>query len=250
MSQARDIRPWVIDAKRIQSEVNALPHGKVEHGLQEIAKRVNLNAQTVRRIVAALDFLDRLKLQHKQLASNLQSYPVAAVEYVARWHKRDPRTALKAAGNLVTGDINVKQLADAEKEARKGAFSGSGKSLEVDFRRSIKGNVERMVQSSFGGGLTLILRRAVGDPSSIPDFAFEDRNGSLAAAVLIVGPYTDKTIYARRAFDWVAKAAALLHVFKRVFLVVPSEADIDVFWRWRSSLKLDECRLDIHHIRS
>jgi hypothetical protein len=251
MSQARDIRPWVIDARRIQSEVNALPHGKVEHGLQQIASRVNLNTQTVRRIVAALDFLDRLKLQHKQLASNLQSYPVAAVEYLARWHKRDQRAALKAAENLVTGEITVKQLGDAEKEARKGAFSGSGKSLEVDYRRSVKASIERLVQSSFGGDLTLIpTRRSVEEPSSIPDFAFEDRHGTLVAAVLIVGPYSDKTIYGRRAFDWTAKATALLHVFRYVFLVVPGDADVDVFWRWHTRLKLDERRLRIHHIRS
>jgi hypothetical protein len=250
MSNHRNARPWVIEARAAREQVAKLQHGNRELGLREIAGE-NRNPQTLRRAISALEFLERLSKEAKySSASRLEMYPVAAVEYLSRWYKRDAHGALQAADKLLRGDYDVKGLGEAESRSRKDVFEGAGKALETDYRSKVSKRIADIVRSEAGPSLELFKSSSLGDPAGIPDFAYKNSKGILMAGVLIVGPYRDEDLYRRRAFDWLSKAYTLLKIFKLVFLVLPDNASRQLFDRLASQLNIDDRLLRIIKINS
>ena len=89
------------------------------------------------------------------------------------------------------------------------------------------------------------------DPLTIPDFLSGRLDPSSAIlpygpiegvrhAALIVGPYGDPTAYQSQAFDWVAKAKALLAVFRRTILVLPEDCPVKPYQYWRAMLRAQD----------
>lgn len=250
MPNDRNARPWVLEARAIRGQVAKLQHGNRELGLQKIAGE-NRNPQTLRRAISALEFLERLSKEAKySSASKLESYPVAAIECLSRWYKRDAPGALRAADKLLRGDFDVKALRDAENDSRRDIFKGAGKALETDYRTKVSKKVAETITSQAGPSLELFKSQSLGDPAGIPDFAYRNLTGHLIAGVLIVGPYRDPDLYRRRAFEWVAKAYALLNIFELMFLVLPDNASPRFFERLTDQLNIDERRLRIVKIKS
>jgi hypothetical protein len=69
-------------------------------------------------------------------------------------------------------------------------------------------------------------------------------------AALIVGPYGDLAAYQSQAFDWVAKAKALLAVFRRTILVLPEDCPVKPYQYWRAMLRAQDCDLMLLKISS
>jgi hypothetical protein len=250
MPNDRNVRPWVLEARATRDQVAKLHHGNRELGLQKIAGE-NRNPQTLRRAISALEFLERLSKEAKySSASRLEMYPVAAIEYLSRWYKRDAQGALRAADKLLRGDYDVKDLGKAESNSRKDVFEGAGKALETDYRTKVSERIAEIVRSAAGPSLELFKSKLLGDPAGIPDFAYRNSKGILMAGVLIVGPYRDEDLYRRRAFEWLSKAYTLLNIFKLMFLVLPDNASLHLFERLTSQLNIDERRLRIVKINS
>jgi hypothetical protein len=250
MPNDRNVRPWVLEARAIRDQVAKLRHGNRELGLQKIAGE-NRNPQTLRRAISALEFLERLSKEAKySSASKLEKYPVAAIEYLSRWYKRDAHGALTAADKLLGGEYDVKKLAAKERDSRKNIFDGAGKALETDYRLRVTKRIFEIVRTATGPSLELFKNNTLGDPLGIPDFTYRNSEGKLMAGVLIVGPYRDVDLYRRRGFDWVSKACTLLNLFELMFLVIPDNANLHLFKDLARQLNIDEQRLRIVKINS
>ena len=227
-------QPWAIAARKIRHEISALLHGNRELGLKKIAGD-GLNPQTLRRRVSAIEFLERFEKETKLESAVLETFPIAAVEFLSRWYRRDPSAARKAATKLIDGKLTVEQLRLGEKESRKSAFAGFGKSLEIDYKHQI----ETQIQSWFRHPLKEVERRKRFDPASLVDFTAGGTHGVPKTGILIVGPYSDRILYERRAFDWIAKAFTLLQVFEVIYLVLPDNAKAaDFFLDWWRPLNI------------
>jgi hypothetical protein len=249
MPNDRNARPWVLEARAIRDQVAKLHHGDRELGLQKIAGK-NRNPQTLRRAISALEFLERLSKEKYSSATKLEAYPVAAIEYLSRWYKRDADGALRAADKLLSGEYDVKDLGEKEKNSRKNIFEGAGKALETDYRRRVADKIAEIVSAAAGPSLKLVKSDLLGDPLAIPDFAYRNSKGILMAGVLIVGPYRDADLYRRRAFEWVSKACTLLNLFELMFLVIPDNANLHLFENLARQLNIGEHRLRIVKINS
>jgi hypothetical protein len=230
-------RIWFTTATGLRAAVARLPHGKREEGLKRIAAQNGWSAQTLRRAMTALAFLDRLESETKIRAKNLARFPVAAIEYAARIYRRNPDDAQFMLKELVAGRINVAQLKEHEEQTRDQSPIRSGKSLEFVFRQEAAPAIARIV----GEELKQLDVNAFFDPRSFIDFISASHDWR--TAVLIVGPYQDPALYGKRAFDWIAKANALLPLFERVFLILPSNADVGHFTGWVHSLRISDDRL-------
>lgn len=247
-----EIRPWVAEARLARDKIAQVPRGKRDEELRQIAKP--RNGQTLRRAIAAVDFLDRLKGETEFPAGRLEAFPVAAIEYLLRWYKRDPSGALQAAEKLLRGEYTTHGLGKAEKETRTEVFAATGKALEADYRRSITDIVKNIASRHTFRTITLAtdadleplgwhIKRAI-------DFAFLDENKRLLVAFVVVGPYRDIDLYHRRCFDWVARAHALLNLIETVYLVIPDngEGSISRFDKLCQILRIDPYRLRIEMI--
>jgi hypothetical protein len=237
---------WALAAHETRQEISALQRGNRELGLKYLADKSGLNPQTLRRRVSALDFLQRFEQETRIKSAVLETFPVAAVEFLSRWYSHDPVAAKKAATKLIGGKITVDQLRLEEKQSRTSAFAGTGKSLELDYKREIAG----AISSWFGGPLVTVEKRVRFDPTSLVDFRSDDNYRGRKTGFLIVGPYRDPALYERRAFDWIAKAYTLCRVFEAMCLVLPDNARADDFLDWWRPLNISQHYLALLELSS
>ncbi|SIO37334.1 hypothetical protein SAMN05443247_04552 [Bradyrhizobium erythrophlei] len=231
---------WALAAHKTRQEISALQRGNRELGLKDLADKSGLNPQTLRRRVSALDFLERFEQETKIKSAVLETFPVAAIEFLSRWYSHDPIAAKKAAIKLIDGNITVEKLRLEEKQSRTtSAFARTGKSLELDYKHEIAG----AISSWFQGPLIKVEKRIRFDPTSLVDFRSDDTYRRRKTGFLIVGPYRDPALYKRRAFDWIAKAYTLLPVFQAMCLVLPDNAKVDDFLDWWRPLNISP-----HHL--
>ena len=266
------VRGWAKLAADARQKADRLPFGQREAGLEEIAKGLTgakWSTQTLRRALAALEATERLQAEAGIAATELQTYPLAAVEYATRLFRRDPEQAKKDIARLLRGEITVAQLKRLDEELRP-LDREIGRGLKARFRKSMEASILKAIEEKTHARLTanpLIsdvrkgLREGGQDPLTIPDFI----SGGLAPNVtiplygaidhrrhgaLIVGPYGDINAYRSQSFDWVAKGKALLAVFRRVILVLPEDCPADPFVYWRAMLRADDDDLMLLKISS
>jgi hypothetical protein len=242
LPDSRPRQAWALAAHKTRQEISALQRGNRELGLKALANKTNLNPQTLRRRVSALDFLARFEKETEIPSALLESYPIAAIEFLARWHSHDPNEAWNAAIELIEGQIDIQQLGEKEKKSRTSAFAGTGKALELDY----KSEIETAIQSFFKAPLIRVdkvARHPKNDPTSLVDFTSQDTYPGPKTGIIIVGPYRDPELYERRAFDWIAKASALLKVFDVMCLILPSNAQVNDFSGWWEPLEISPHQL-------
>jgi hypothetical protein len=145
---------------------------------------------------------------------------------------------------LIAGQISVTQLKMFEEDTRGDTATRSGKSLELAFRHETANAIARIV----GEELKEIDVNAFHDPRTFIDFI--STSCEWKVAVLIVGPYQDPALYAKRAFDWIAKAYTLLARFERAYLILPSNADASQFRGWLESLRISDDRLRLAQLNA
>lgn len=241
----KETRPWVDEARSVREMIAQAPRGMRESELRQIAQP--RSSQTLRRAIAAVEFLDKLAYETTFPTRELEIFPVATIEYLARWYKRDHGGALDAGDKLLRGEITPKTIGEKERESRKKVFDESGKALEGDYRRSITSEIENIARS-FGRG---VLSKGSDfklygqDVGRVVDFVFSDESKSPLVAFVIAGPYRDADLYIRRAFDWISKANALLNIFKLVYLILPENSNFAYFDELQHNLKINPERLRI-----
>jgi len=245
-----ETRPWVHEARQVREMVARTPRGEREKKLQKIASP--RSAQTLRRAIAAVEFLEKLEDETYFPAERLEAFPVAAIEYLSRWYKRDPSCALKAGEKLLDGGHTVKTLGEAERNSRTKVFGGGGKALEADYRRSISDKVENIARSlgSVIPPKQTAFKSHGKDVKRNVDFAFLDASKRPLVAFIIVGPYHDTNMYVRRAFDWISRANTLLNIFRFTYLIIPENGNPSIFVRLRSRLNINSEYLRIKKLHS
>ena len=144
----------------------------------------------------------------------------------------------------------MKDLEEKEKKSRKNIFEVAGKALETDYRSRVADKIAEIVSAAAGPSLKLAKSNLLGDPLAIPDFAYRNPKGIFVVGVLICGPYRDKDLYRRRAFEWLSKAYILLNIFELMFLVLPDNAEVVHFKSLMRSLKISGDALRIVKIYS
>lgn len=248
-----NVRPWVLGARRARERIAKIERGDRERELEKLAHP--RNPQTLRREIAAIEFLETVKRDATFPADQLEGFPVAAIEYLMRWYKRDAKRAVDAAKKLLSGEYSTHALGKAEKDSREEIFAGTGKALEADYRRNIAEEIKNIACSKIGYDATPIeaadLESYSWDIKRTIDFAFIDKSkrGHIIAFV-VVGPYRDPELYRRRSFEWVAKANALLNIFETVCLVIPDNGDVSLFVECCRHLRIDNRRLLIQKIQA
>jgi hypothetical protein len=251
MASRGHLKPWAIDAEKARPRAETLAYGEREAGIKNLAGELGLNPQTLRRSLSAIEFVEALAREADFPAEQLKSYPLAAVEYLNRWFRRDKRRALVAGKELLAGKYpNVEQLRQAEQDSRKDVFESTGKALEIGYRRLIKDRVTADVKTRHPDvEFHDVADPTKGPPLSMVDFAFAGADGTPWVGVVIVGPYRDQSLYERRATDAVSRAFTLLRSFKYVDLVLPDNCNPEIFYNLTRKLKLEMFReLEIRQI--
>ncbi|SIR56927.1 hypothetical protein [Bosea sp. TND4EK4] len=110
---------WLKLADAASLEVAQATHGNKESALASEATRHGISPQTLRRLLAGRQFLNRLIQTEPGLAQALRTSSFAAVEVIARWSRWDKAGAAQAARKLLADKTTVRQLATAEREARR-----------------------------------------------------------------------------------------------------------------------------------
>jgi hypothetical protein len=268
----REVRGWAKVAADARREAGRLPFGQREAGLEEIAKSlagVQWSTQTLRRALAALEATERLHAEAGIAAADLQAYPLAAVEYASRLFRRDPEAAKAAIGRLLKGEITVAQLKRLDAELRP-LDREIGRGLKARFRKSMEKVILNAIEEKtrahlIANPLTSEVRKGAReggeDPLRIPDFLSGGTDPSSVIppygpikggrhVALIVGPYGDPSAYQSQAFDWVAKAKALLAVFRCTILVLPEDCPVKPYQYWRAMLRAPDLELMLLKISS
>jgi hypothetical protein len=177
----------------------------------------------VRRWITTLQKLERLEDDTAEEFVNdvakLREHPVGSVELICRWANYDRVGALEAAKRLVSGELTVEKLRQAEKKERESnAKPVSGRQHGYRLRR----RVESWASSQLGDGFKLLQAREPGDPPGELLFKREDGLTSFAT-VMIFGPYKDHDLYEARQDQFLSELVGLAThtLIERVIAIVP-----------------------------
>jgi hypothetical protein len=194
--------------------------------LASIAPGLGLKPQTLRRAIMGWRFVLSLSRQHPDLARELAAHPIAAVEHLVRWHRRDPSGALAAARALTAGQFTVRSLAAAERKDRlsrpDSLATERGRARESVFRTRLADAIRpNLARRGLGGVVT-----PQWQPFAPPlDLIIEQRRG-----VIIVGPYRNAASYSARAMDWCLRALGCARISGlQLLLVVPSPDNASIY---------------------
>ena len=226
---------WKLRALEARNALRGVPEGRRELALRELAGKRNLN--TLRKALAAYEFLQRWTAQKAEAAVELEEAPQSVVEVLARWSAFDEEGAVSATSRWYSERIPVQRLTREMREARAIKGQQPGKTIAVEYRKTAVGLVKDLVAWTVGGRIsrTEVKYKSGDDP--VADFRFltvepdgEARGRSIAC--LIVGPYRNPDLYQRRRHDWLSRAFALSWVHDEVVLVLPDGAHLESYRRW------------------
>jgi hypothetical protein len=227
LAKAPEAPAWYRTALAVRPKLDQVPRGEREHGVSAIAKEHGIkSADTLRRYVAAANFLDRLRQSAGGHALPFSmDTSVSSIELIARWFTYDQRGALRAAGDLARGHYSIIRLRSDERAARmahKGPRAGrSGAHL---LRLRLTPKIEDMVQRGAIHRYAYDLPRQY-EPTKI-DFLFQslaDPNDRIA--VIIFGPFSDERQYFYKEEEFLVKALGLSKSFGKVVGVVPNHKE-------------------------
>jgi hypothetical protein len=256
-----EVRNWAKVASQARARASQLKFGTRDVGLEQIANELKIGwtAHTMRRALSALDATERLQAEAELPAAELQSFPLAAVEHAARLYRRDPVKGKQEILKLIAGQTTVAELQRLEAKGH-APDRETGQALRTRHRKSIANVIRTAILAELRVHVTLNARaseikrkqRKPGeDPLAIADFVSTEQAPDTSIpvygpfepvrlAVVMVGPYNDKSRYRNRAFEWTARAIALLVVYRRVVLVLPHDCPDEPFLFWRATLRLSD----------
>jgi hypothetical protein len=250
-------RNWQQEAEIAINRLKLVGHGEREREMVSIARSLNdqADASGLRRAIAAYEFLEHLKSAQPVEYEALRFAPLAVVAAVGKWHAADPVKALSVARDYGKGIGTAKSIRDAMNESRQGFTGKTGGAFERAYTLAAKSSVavelEKIIGVPVGGA-----EQSVKDPQTgtVVDFVFTLKDSGERLAVLVVGPYTNRKLYAHRCADWVTKGFGLCWFYDRVVLALPDPDSMKEYGRRAMIIPSDKGlapakpRLDVLHI--
>jgi hypothetical protein len=183
---------WIEAARAAQRLLVGKKHGELERSLLDAGWK---DANTARRAIAALQYLDHLKETETTAHDALQDAPFSIVEILARWNAFDPEAASRKAIDWITSRDSVRVLAEALKDARKlDSFATTKEDASARIRQIVKAPLRAKLKKMLPGNLSEPALNFKATESPPVDFRFElfteEREVKIrTVAGLLVGPY-------------------------------------------------------------
>jgi hypothetical protein len=233
-------REWQKSARQARSALAESRHGGREAALKTVFHESGWkDVNTVRRAVFALDYLDELERTHPRHYAYVCHAPLSVIEALARLHRLDQIAARQAASDWSSGKESLSTLRDKAKGAQPVGLGGrTGQFLEDEYRRLAEKRVRTAVQRIIGARVSAphLNYKSTSEAPTI-DYLYSSttktsRLRPKTIAVLIVGPYQNRTLYRRRRFDWMLKAFGLAWFYDYVVLVLPAKKNLEDYNPW------------------
>jgi hypothetical protein len=222
-------RAWREEAQNAIDALSRSKYGEREAGLRTLAAGMgfeNGDPSSLRRAIAAHQFLERLRLEHPLSYAQLEGVSLSVAELIARWYAANPEQALKAAEEWYQGRATVQTIRDAMKQSLpRGHGWKVGNARQRAFKDSALQSITQAV-AALGIGKIISAQDQPWDKETGVkiDFLFEiaaDRPQRLA--VLVAGPYMNTAMYRDRCDEWILRAFGTAWMFDRVVLAVPEQ---------------------------
>jgi hypothetical protein len=225
-------RNWRNEAQTAIDELKNSKYGERETALRSLAHKLKYKTDdpsSLRRGIAAHEFLERLRQSHPVEYEGLRDVPLSVAELIARWYAADPASALTTASDWARGRETVQSIRDKMEASLPKGFKGLvGTAHERAYREYALEQVRSALQDLTGEKIITSTTRQRDLLSGLKfDFSFDisSPNNPAKAAVLLVGPYKNHNMYRDRCDEWVERAFALAWVFDRVMLALPKVPD-------------------------
>jgi hypothetical protein len=225
--------------KEAQTAIEALRNSKYggrEAVLRDLARQFGYKSDdpsSLRRGIAAYEFLEKLRHSHPSEYEDLRDVPLSVAELIARWFAADPDAALAAARDFGRGKGTVESIRKTmETTLPKGHGGLVGAARERAYRAAALKPVSAAVAFLPGSKIVASTTRQRDPVSGLKvDFMFEvsSAKGTERVAVLVVGPYTNANMYRDRCDEWIVRAFGIAWVFDRVVLAVPATDYLEMY---------------------
>ena len=234
---------WKDKARAAIAELQRVGHGVRETEMQAIARsNGNRDTSALRRAIFAYQFLDRLRAENSSVHEVLMRAPLTVVEIIGRWYAFDPFKALSVANEWGRGKGTVRTIAKDMQTARNLGFKGkTGGAYAKSFLAAAEPVVVEVIGELVKDTALLPPAKLVRDSASGQsiDFLFTSTptkgQDPVNLAALVVGPYTNRKLYAHRCSDWITKAWGLAWIYDVVVLALPEKDALEEYRR-RSGL--------------
>lgn len=240
---------WYRIAHAARPKLEAIPRGVRQAGVAEVAKEFGVESlHTLRKYVAAANFLDDLSANERALLKRKRDLPVAAVEIAARWYAYDKAAALQALEGACHGYHTVATLRAAEQKARsESSAPRRGRSLGHLLRERIASTVESLVHEGARKHYIKATPRSY-EPRKL-DFLFQaesDEHDRIAVAVF--GPFGDEQQYFYKEDEYLTRILGLSTCFEKVVGIVPIHKEWGTnFAEWLRHHRLER-RVSFHYL--
>lgn len=240
---------WKKTAGEARQRLAAAKHGAREAALKEAGGSRDVN--TVRRAVAALDFLDRLKETHPQSYGDLKDSPFGVVETFSRWWSISPTDAAVGLETWKNGGLTTRGLAASMRKSRPPIVEAANdESLARTFSEYVEPRIRHGIETVLGTKITPSENKRSAQLLPVDfRYSFKDSfRGEVQVAAIVVGPYQNQTIYRKKRHDWMLKALGLTHFFDWVFVALPSQSAVDDYTSWIERAHVESGTTPITHL--
>jgi hypothetical protein len=226
-------RNWRKEAQIAIEAIRNSKYGSREAELRVLARQFGYKVDdpsSLRRGIAAYEFLEKLRHTHPSEFEDLRDVPLSVAELIARWFTADPAAALEAARDFGRGKGTVESIRRRMKETlTKGHGGLVGAARDRAYRAAALKPVSSAVAHLAGSKIVGVKTRQRDPISGLKvDFMFEV-SSEKRIAVLVVGPYTNANMYRDRCDEWIVRAFGIAWVFDRVVLAVPATDYLEMY---------------------
>jgi hypothetical protein len=130
-------QPWVGRATRIAAELARAPFGKKREVYAWAAKEYGYAVSSLKREVAAAEFIERVSSGSPDFAAELRSLGSNAVGEIARLHVSHPELARAKSKAAAGGRITASDISRARQEAEAGSEARTGRGRAREFVRFV-----------------------------------------------------------------------------------------------------------------
>jgi hypothetical protein len=240
-------RNWRKEAQTAIEAIRNSKYGSREAELRELARQFGYKSNdpsSLRRGIAAYEFLEKLRHSHPAEYEDLQDVPLSVAELIARWFAADPVGGLEAARDFGRGMGTVVSIRrKMEETLTKGHGGRVGAARERAYRAAALKQVSSAVAHLAGSEIVDVKTRQRDPVSGLKvDFMFKV-SAEKRIAVLVVGPYTNANMYRDRCDEWIVRAFGLAWVFDQVVLAIPAKDYLQMY-RERARIVAEAVRGD------
>lgn len=225
-------RNWRKEAQTAIAAIRNAKYGGREAELRVLARQFGYKVDdpsSLRRGIAAYEFLEKLRHSHPSEYEDLRDVPLSVAELIARWFAADPDAALGAARDFGRGKGTVGSIREAMAQTLPKGHGGLvGAARERAYRAAALKPISAAVARLVGSEIDSTTTRQRDPISGLKiDFMFEV--GPKRIAALVVGPYTNANMYRDRCDEWIVRAFGIAWVFDQVVLAVPAADYLEMY---------------------